>query len=190
MTSSLLRTAHGTAGEGGVLLVVERPPIDELPAPNATDTEAGLAEVTRRGRPFAKGNEAAKGKKPALCLLAVPLEKTDPRYQRAMRMANAYRQRRCRELAVTCGGSLGAGPSAMLASSARALAASVVLHTLAGELLATGNAKGAAELFSSASRQADSARQQELTAVALAEREAKARPSADDDWSWLKGKAE
>ena len=64
----------------------------------------------------------------------------------------------------------------MLASSARALAASVVLEGLAAEAPATGQTKDAAALFLQAAALADKSRQQELTAVALAEREASARP--------------
>jgi hypothetical protein len=175
---SLINPGHGTAAAAGALLVAERPPLDETAPPNAADTAAGLAEATRRGRPFTRGNAAAKGKKPALCLLAVPLEACDPRYRAAMRQANAYRQRRCRETAVSCGGTLGAGPSAMFASSARALAASVVLNTLAGELLAAGDVKAASAMFATAARLGDSSRQQELTAVGLAERDRASRPRA------------
>ncbi len=81
-------------------------------------------------------------------------------------------QRRVRELSALGGGHLGAGPSAMLASAARALAASTVV-TLASKSLDP-------KLFRDAAALADSARQQELTAVGLAEREALARPQASD----------
>ena len=183
--SSIIRTAHGAAAAGGALLVAETPPLDESPAPNPCDTAEGLATAKRRGKPYTKGNTCAKNRRPALCLLAVPLTQADPRYRTAMRQANAYRQRRCRELAIAHGGTLGAGPSAMLASSGRALAASVVLNTLAGEALATGDAKAAADLFATAARLADSSRSQELTAVALAERDAKARPASPARTPWL-----
>jgi hypothetical protein len=104
----------------------------------------------------------------------MPLElaKSDPRYQKALRQAQRYVRRRCRELAVMHGGYLGAGPSAMLASAGLAMAASRVLYELASETLDE-------RVFVSAARLADSARQQELTAVALAEREAAARPKVD-----------
>lgn len=178
--AEILRTAHGN-GEGA-LLRAERPPLDEGSPPNEEDTARGLAATQRRGRPFTKGNSAAENRKPALCLLGVPIATTDARYRSAMRQANSYRQRRVRETAVAHGGTLGAGPSAMFASSARALAASTVLYTLAGEALAAGRVKDSADLFAAAARLGDSSRQQELTAIAVAEREAAARPRAVNPW--------
>lgn len=169
-----IRTAHGAGAH--LIEVIECPPLDEQAPPNAEDTAAGLAEAKRRGRPFTKGNKAAENRKPALALLGVPLEPSDPTYRSNLRKANTYRQRRAREMAVQYGGYLGSGPSAMLASGALALAASRTMYALAGEELSNGNRKLATELFASASRLADSARQQELTASALAERESAARP--------------
>lgn len=169
----LLRAAHGEGA--GALLRAERPPLDEMLPPNAEDTGRGLAAATRRGRPFTPGNAAAANRKPMLCRLGVPLDTADPRYRSALRQAESYRKRRVRETAIAYGGTLGAGPCACFASAARALAASVVLNALAGEALGAGRAKDAADLFATAARLADSARQQELTAVALAEREAAAR---------------
>jgi len=163
--ADILRSAHGTGA--GALLRAERPPLDEHRPLNAEDTAAGLALRAQRGRPFQRGNQAAKGRKPTLCALGVPVESSDPRYRRAMRKARAYMQRRARELAIQHGGDLGAGPSAMLAHAARATAASVLLYELGSKTLD-------AALFAQAARLADSARQQELTAVALAEREASA----------------
>lgn len=165
--ADILRSAHGTGA--GALLRAERPPLDEQRPLNAADTAAGLALRAQRGRPFQRGNQAAKGRKPSLCALGVPVDTADPRYRKALRKGRRYMQRRARELAVMHGGELGAGPSAMLAHAARATAASVLLYELAGETLD-------AALFAQAARLADSARQQELTAVALAEREAEARP--------------
>lgn len=181
---SILRTAHGTAAPA--LLVAERPPLDESDPPNADDTAKGLALAERRGRPFQKGNRAAENRRPALALIGVPLDAAHPGYRSALRRANAYRQRRVRELAIAHGGYLGAGPSAMLASAARALAASITLNELAAAELAAGRAKAAADLFAQAARLADSARQQELTAVALAERE-HAATKANETNPWLTG---
>jgi hypothetical protein len=184
--AEILRTAHGSNADA--LLVAERPPLDELPAPNAADTEKGLAEAQRRGRPFVRGNAAAKGRKPALARLGVDLDTADPRYKAALKRAERYRRHRVRELAVSHGGYLGAGPAAMLAASARAWAASTLLYTLAGELIASDSAKAkkrGADLLALAARLGDSARQQELTAVALAERESASRPADQDDVPWL-----
>jgi hypothetical protein len=169
---SILRAAHGAAATLGALLVSETPPLDEVPPPNAEDTERGLALAKKRGRPFQADNTAGANRKPALALLGVEIDAADPRYRKALRKASSYRQRRIRELAMQHGGTLGAGPSAMLASSALALAASRMLYELAGESLD-------AELFVRAAKLADSARAQELTAVALAEREAASRPRAN-----------
>lgn len=169
-----IRTAHGKGASA--VLRVEAMQLDELPPMNAEDTGQGLAMARRRGAPFTKGNKAAANRKPALCQLGVPLDTSDPRYRSAMRKAERYRARRVRETAVAHGGHLSAGPSAMFASAARALAASIVVNLLAGETLAAGDTKAAADLFKVAASLADSSRQQELTAVGLAAREAAARP--------------
>ena len=164
-----LRTAHGTGADA--LLRAETPPLDEVPPLNAAHTAIGLALAAARGKPFVPGNRAAENRKPALALLGVPVETSDPRYRKALRKAASYRSRRVRELAVMHGGTIGAGPCAMLASAALALAASRVLYELAGERLDP-------KLFVQAARLADSARAQELTAVALASREAEGRKLA------------
>jgi hypothetical protein len=63
---SILRTAHGTAAEGGAMLTAETPPLDEQPPPNPALTAQGLALARVRGRPFQLGNTAAKGRGPSL----------------------------------------------------------------------------------------------------------------------------
>ncbi len=180
----ILRTAHGD--QAGALLVAERPPLDEIPAPNADDTARGLAEAKRRGRPFQPGNAAARGRRPMLA--AIGIDAADPRFRRCLKLADRYRQRRVRELAIQHGGYLSAGAAALLGSSARALASSLVLHELADELLKVGSSKGnkaAANLLCQAARLSDSSRQAELTAIAIAERESKARPVEAGDVPWL-----
>lgn len=172
---AILRRAHGT-GEGA-LLRAERPPLAEIPLPNEGDTERGLALVAGRGRPFQPGNRAAVGRKPVLASLGVPVEACDVRYRRALSKARRYFDARRRELSVQCGGFLGVGPCALLAHAARATAASVLLYELGGEKLEPA-------LFAQAARLADSARQQEITAVALAEREAAARSKRGTDGSF------
>lgn len=178
---SIIRGAHGTAACSGSILVAEDPPLDEREPPNAADTGRGLALAQRRGRPFTPQNRAAENRRPALCMLGVPLDAADPRYRSAMRKASRYLKRRVRETAVSCGGHLSAGPAAMFASSARALAASTVLYTLAGEELAAGRTKEATALFTAAAGLGEKARAQELTAIGLAEREAKARSQSRGD---------
>jgi hypothetical protein len=170
--TSFLRTAHGNGADA--LLRVETPPLDEIP--NANRTAQGLAVRAARGRPFEPGNAAAKGRKPKLARAGVDAPQADPEWSRYETQGRRYTQRRCRELAVQHGGTLGAGPSAMLASAGLALAASRWLYARAA-------VDGDADLFKKAASLADSARQQELTAVALAEREAAAR--AEDDGAAL-----
>lgn len=167
---AILRTAHGNGGDA--LLRAEVPPLDELSPLNAADAGQGNAVVNARGKPFERGNKAGANRKPGLALLGSPVETADPRYRRALRKAKSYMRRRATELAVQHGGTLGAGPSAMLANSALALAASRVLYELASESLD-------ADLLTRAASLADKSRQQELTAVALAEREAASRPRKD-----------
>lgn len=175
MSASILRGAHGTGADA--ILRAESPALDETPT-NADDTARGLAVAERRGRPFAPGNRAAEGRRPTLALLGVPLDAADPRCRAALRRADRLRQRRVREQTIASGGYLGAGPCAMLGSSARSLAASVIVYGLAMDAMAAGRTKEASDLFLASSRLADSARQQDLTAVGLAEREAAARTAA------------
>lgn len=159
---SITRKAHGNGAKA--LLRAETPALDELRPLNAADAERGNAVVNARGKPFERGNKAGANRKPGLALLGSPVDSADPRYRRALRKAKSYMRRRATELAVQHGGTLGAGPSAMLANSALALAASRVLYELASETLDP-------DLLSKAAALADKSRQQELTAVALAERE-------------------
>lgn len=166
---SLIRTAHGTGASAGIR--VETPPLDEIPPLNASQTASGAALAKSRGRPFTKGNAAARGRKPALASLGIPIDGADPRYRSAMKKAAAYRTRRCAELATQQGGYLSAGAAAVVAVSARAMAASALLHELADEALRAGNVKDAATLLIQATRAGDAARQADLTAIAIAERE-------------------
>lgn len=167
-----IRTAHGTGAS--TILRVEQPPLDEIPPLNAAETERALAERERRGRPFEPGNRAAVGRKPALCVMGLPIGTADPRYRRAARKARNWTQRRIRELATMHGNQLGAGPSGALANAGLALAASRVLYELASETLD-------AKLFQQAADLADKAKQQELFAVGLAAREAAGRPKGKSD---------
>lgn len=167
----VLRAAHGTGASA--ILRAESPPLPEVPPPNAERTALGLAMAAARGKPFQPGNSAASQRKPALALMGVPIDSADPRCRSAMRKAANWRSRRCRELTVLSGGYLGTGPATMIASAALALAASRVAYELAAERGPAGVqlAKLGADL-------ADKARQQELTAVGLAEREARARAAS------------
>lgn len=165
-----LRRAHGTGATA--LLRSERRPLDEIPPLNASDTAEGTRSARVRGRPFTRGNAAAKGRKPAMASVGVRVDDTtDPAYRRALRQAAAYRRRRCSELTRDHGGELSAGVSGMVATAALALAASRWLYERAGSA-----GKGAPALLVQAAALADKARQAELTAIDLAQREARARP--------------
>ena len=166
----MLRKAHGTGA--AALLVSERRPLDEIPALNAGDTVAELAERDRRGRPFERGNRAAVGRRPALASAAgIPLDASDPMYRKALGWARRYRRRRVAELSIQHGGALSAGVCAMITSSALDMAASRYLSAIAAQT-------GDPATMAVASRLAQSSRQQELTALDVAQREASTRPKA------------
>ncbi len=172
-----LRRAHGTGADA--VARVETLPVDELPPLNAADTAAGLAMRKARGRPFTKGNRAASGRKPAIASAGgIPLDSRDPDYQRMLRWARAYRGHRVRELGVQHGGDLSAGVCAILTSAALDLAASRYLTALAAK---RGSPPMIAKVAAIASKLAMAARQQELTALEIASREAAARPRGPVD---------
>jgi hypothetical protein len=107
MTSSILRTAHGTAARNGAMLVAETPPIDEVKLPTAESTTVGLAVRKLRGRPFAKGNRAGADHGPSLARL--PSETTRPKKKptraeaerrRVQNRAKALERARVRELTI------------------------------------------------------------------------------------------
>lgn len=103
MPPSLIRAAHGTAAAGGAVLVVEQPPLDEVPAPNRADTVTGLAVRAARGRPFQPGNRAASDRGPSLTRINV--DDAAPEAQRRIhRKAATLKGRRERELSVLHGG--------------------------------------------------------------------------------------
>jgi hypothetical protein len=168
-----LRKAHGRGAPA--LLRSEVRPLDELGALNASDTGQALADRRVRGRPFVRGNRAAAGRKPALATSAgMPLDATDPAYRKALAYARRYRARRVRELAIQHGGDLSAGVCAMLTSASLALAASRFLATKAAE-------SGDPDLMARSTRLSLDARQLELTALDVADRERDARPKAPFD---------
>jgi hypothetical protein len=144
-------------------------PPDELPAANPDETAAALASRRDRGRPFAAGNTAAKGRRPKLALLGVNLDATDPAYALCLRQASRWRKRRCSELAALAGGYLSAGASSLVASAALALASSRYLYGVAAKT-------GDPALMKQASALANDSRQNELAAHELCLREAAARP--------------
>jgi hypothetical protein len=102
----------------------------------------------------------------------MPIESGDPDYKRALGWARRYRARRIRELAVQHGGELSAGVCAMVTSSALDMAASRFLAIVAART-------GEPTLMAQSSKLAQSSRQQELTALEIASREAASRPQGD-----------
>ena len=178
--TQFLRTAHGAGADA--LLRCETPPLDEVPAANATDASQGLALAAARGRPFERGNAAGSLRKPRMAQAGLDVPGADPRWRAFEKQGKRYAQRRCRELAILSGGTLGAGPSSMIASAGLALAASRFAY-------AVGAASGDIATLKQAAQLADHARQSELTAVALAKLEATARAAAlppEDDMARIR----
>lgn len=187
---SLIVPAHG---KGATALVrVERPKLADLQPQYAEDTDRGLAVARRRGRPFQTGNRAAENKQPSLARLGVEIPPEDdgddgsaPSLNRkALRKAENLRRRLGRDMRVAYGGEIGAGPSAVLGAAARAYAAALIVYQRALDASAACDAAGAAKLFATASTLDERAKQAQLTAIALAEREKAARdgqPKNDDD---------
>ncbi len=147
---------------------VEPPRPDELHQTNADDTAANLAKRRARGRPFEKGNRAAAGRPPALALLGVKVDEADPLYRRVLGQAGRYRRRRVSELCAVYG-YVSAGAAGLIASSSLALAASRYCYAKSAEIGDTGLLKLGSSL-------ANDARQAELAAVELCQREAANRP--------------
>jgi hypothetical protein len=85
------------------MLVAECPPLDEVPPLNAGDTEKGVAVRKVRGRPFQPGNTAAAGRGPSLTRITSSSEATDEQ-RRVHRKAASLKLKRERELSVQYGG--------------------------------------------------------------------------------------
>lgn len=176
-------------------VAVEKIDHDRLSRINPDEAAARLAEgPSGRSRgTWPKGRK----RRTKLAVLGIPagaLDAGSPAYARCVRLASAYRKTRTRELAI-CHGYVSSGASALLASAAMALAASRYLY----EQAATAG-DDMFEQLKTASRLADSARQNELAAWELCAREAVAKKksafnstgmpwlSNDDDSGYGKGK--
>jgi hypothetical protein len=164
---TLIRTAHGTAREGGAELVVETPPLDELGAPDAARTEQGLALAARRGRPFQVGNTAGANRGASLTRItadggeAIDPDSPDQRHKARRKAQSLVRQRR-RELEVQTGGAVSSAVRVELVAWARATAWAE-LYDRAGDSVRS-------VAF------AEKASGHGLKALGIAEREAAARP--------------
>lgn len=159
---------------GDANLVVQVPRTDELLGADP-DTDLDAVRHKRKARSI---------KLAVMGLSSAIVDKADPRYKQAIKLANTYRRKRCAELAEMHGG-VSIGASALLASGALALAASRYLYEKYAEdnggALGVGMLKQAAQL-------ADSARSSELAAWEMSARENLARrklAAADQGVPWL-----
>jgi hypothetical protein len=142
-------------------------PPDELPRPDAEQTARNIADRRAKGRPFEKGNKAAAGRRPKLALLGVKCDVADPKYRQCLQLAANYRRRRVSELTATFG-YVSSGASAMISSSALALAASKFVYMLAAK-------SSDPALLKQASALATDHRQNDMAAFELASREGAGR---------------
>jgi hypothetical protein len=167
---SIIRSAHGTAAAGGAILVAEAPPLDELPA-NAYATAEGLRVRAARGRPFQRGNSAAKGRGPSLTRSGVDPSVGDAARRSVARKAESLRRVCVREIAVAAGGDVSSAVRVEIAAWALATAWSRHAYD-------QGDARGGSQLAERASAHM-------LRATGLADRESRARPASPADAPWL-----
>lgn len=164
------RKGHGHSGSGKAV-VIEVLPADELRKPNAEDIDARLDVQKAIGRPFVKGNRAARGRRPKLARLGLErskgLDTKDPRYSSFLRQAESYRQRRVSEMKMTHG-FVSVGAMSIIATASLQLAMSRFMMAVAADDMDTDMMKKASSL-------ANDARQNELAAWELCQREAGAK---------------
>lgn len=156
-----------------------------------------MALSVGNGRPFEPGNQAARGKKPKLAMLGLPLSKievSDPLLASYMRKAEYYLKRRSRELAAMFGYT-SAAVNGILSSAALQLAHSKYLTLKAIEVgIPTGNEAGDVssalqggylKYMTLAQQLQNAARSNELAAYELCAKEAgvaKTNPGAQAAW--------
>ncbi len=148
-----------------------------LNAPKDQKLEKPLAAQPSRKWPK---KSLIRGRKNALAVIGLKLDKADPAYDKCIKLADDYRKHRSRELVVVHG-FVSAGVSSLLSTAALALAASRYLYERAGT-------DGEISLLITASKLADSARQSELAAWELCAREGVARKksaAAQEKAPWL-----
>lgn len=173
-------------GEGrGVRVAMTKP--DEINPINPHEGAARLAESMERKNPnsFPSGPSPAKVRKTKLAVMGLSseiLDKGDPRYAACIRLANSYRKSRTREYCISHG-YVSSGVSALLASSAMALAGARYLYEVASQAEGVGKA----EILKKASSLSDSSRQSELAAWELCAREAVVRKkmAQDKELPWV-----
>jgi hypothetical protein len=156
-----LHPAHGTAADGGAVLVAEAVGLREMKPGNAARTEQGIARHRQRGRVGALGNTAAAGRQPSLTRVAPQPDAPEER-RRVRRKAASLAAWRRRELEEQAGGPVSSHVRVELV--AWALATSWADHHDAG-----GDEVKAAAFREKASSHG-------LKALGIAEREAAGRP--------------
>lgn len=171
LVGGFIRTKHN---DSPMPLQVEAPRADELTRPDLDAAAARYSESPVRKGGWPKG----RSRRTKLAVLGIPagtLDAGDPAYARCVRLASAYRKARVRELAVVHE-YVSTGASALLATAAMALAASRYLY----EKAAIGGLENL-DILKTASRMADSARQNELAAWELCARESIAKRKASQN---------
>ncbi len=146
---------------GGFIIQNNGKPRVREPLPR--ELSPGDAEVTAHPRPWTKLPRVRRGKLQLLGLGRNIINNGDPRYKRALTLANRYRKVRTQELA-NMHGHVSSGASALLSSASLALAASRFLYEKFAET-------GDLAILSLASKLSDSARQNELSAWEMSARE-------------------
>ncbi len=175
------RTAHGTARDGGKMLVVETPPVDELPVgiaaperPVADRDEQGrlLPGAGTRSLASMAGKAKAEARQLARLLGLWTPDESDA-YHPYHRLAREWRDDHMRTLAETVGGGrVGPGPASIVSSAAIQLGASRYLSDM-------GAKDGDVKMLMAGARLADQSRQSLLSAHALCALEAKARAASN-----------
>jgi hypothetical protein len=147
---------------------------------------AGLMS-TGNGKPFTKGNRAARGRRPKLARLGIDmkyLDIKDERYRGCLRRAEYYLARRCRELCVAFG-YVSAGVSGILSTAALQLAASKYIHQAASEAAGVDMGK-MLKLLELGTKLANGSRQNEISAWELCAKECAATRSRVSEMApWL-----
>lgn len=141
-------------------------------SPMAEDKKGRSKGLTSNGRPFEKGNKAARGRKPKLMMIGIDtssLDIHDPKYRSTLKRAEFYFKRRSRELCVAFG-YVSVGVSGILSTAALQLATSKYLMQLASEKVGRDN-KQFASLLELSLKVSNQARQNEITAWELCAKE-------------------
>lgn len=165
----MLRKAHGRGA--AALLRVENPPVDELPAGVAADTQVERPGDRKPSGQFAPGNSlsrvggrAKRGRTRLAAQLGLSRLPEGADFAPYKASAATFRRVQCADLAATVGGGIcGPGPSSIVASAALALAWSRYFSDVAARV-------GDSEFAVQAIRCGEASRQALLTAHALCAR--------------------